>query len=59
MYNSPRQATIRCVEAGKLYGLDRATFINIVQEAAQSKRKNVNDCISKVGIFSDIQPYEK
>jgi cAMP-dependent protein kinase regulator len=57
MYNSPRQATIRCVEPGTLYGLDRSTFTNIVQEAARKKRKCVNECISNVGIFSDIQPY--
>lgn len=59
MYNSPRQATIRCVEPGVLYGLDRLTFTNIVQEAAKKKRKYFNECISNVGIFSDIEPYEK
>lgn len=59
MYNSPRQATIKCSKQGILYGLDRPTFINIVQQAALKKRQTVNDCISRVGILTDIQPYEK
>jgi cAMP-dependent protein kinase regulator len=59
MYNSPRQATIRCLESGVLYGLDRSTFTDIVQEAAKKKRKHVNESISHVGILGDIEPYEK
>jgi cAMP-dependent protein kinase regulator len=59
MYNAPRQATIKCSKDGVLYGLDRQTFINIVQGAAMKKRQSINDCISKVGILADIQPYEK
>jgi cAMP-dependent protein kinase regulator len=39
MYNSPRAATIRCSKSGILYGLDRQTFINIVQQLAQNKSK--------------------
>jgi hypothetical protein len=31
MYNAPRAATIKCKTPGKLYGLDRATFTNIIQ----------------------------
>lgn len=54
MYNSPRQATIKCAKPGVLYGLDRSTFTNIVQEAAKKKRKYVNECISNVGILSDM-----
>lgn len=59
MYNSPRAATIRCKSSGILYGLDRATFLSIVQEAAMKRRSYINETISKVGIFADIQPYEK
>jgi hypothetical protein len=47
------------VASGVLYGLDRSTFTNIVQEAAKRKRKHVNECISNVGILTDIEPYEK
>ena len=39
MYNSPRAATIRCSKSGILYGLDRQTFINIVQQLAENKSK--------------------
>ncbi len=40
MYNAPRAATIKCKTVGKLYGLDRSTFTNIIQEAAMKKRKS-------------------
>lgn len=59
MYNSPRAATIKCIKEGVLYGLDRATFLSIVREAAMKKRTYISDIISKVGILADIQPYER
>lgn len=59
MYNAPRAATINCVKPGVLFGLDRPTFLGIVQEAAMKRRNYINQIISKVGIFADIQPYEK
>jgi hypothetical protein len=39
MYNAPRAASIKSKGDGKLYGLDRATFNYIVQEAVIKKRK--------------------
>jgi len=48
MYNAPRQASIKCKTPGKLYGLDRATFNRIVQEAATKKRKYLSDILSRV-----------
>ena len=59
MYNAPRAATIKCKTPGKLYGLDRLTFTNIIQEAAIKKRQSNLDVLSKVDIFADIEPYEK
>jgi len=59
MYNAPRAATIKCKTAGKLYGLDRSTFTNIIQEAAIKKRKANLAVMQKVDIFYDIDPYEK
>ncbi len=59
MYNAPRAATIKCKIPGKLYGLDRSTFTNIIQEAAIKKRKSNLDVLSKVEIFHDVDPYEK
>jgi cAMP-dependent protein kinase regulator len=48
MYNAPRAASIKCKLPGKLYGLDRQTFTNIVQEAATKKRKHFCEVLSKV-----------
>ena len=59
MYNAPRAATIKCKTEGKMYGLDRVTFTNIIQEAAIKKRKSNLSVLSKVEIFADIDPYEK
>ena len=59
MYNAPRQASIKCKTAGKLYGLDRATFNHIVQEAATKKRKYYSEILSKVEILAEVDPYEK
>jgi cAMP-dependent protein kinase regulator len=59
MYNAPRAATIKCKTVGKIYGLDRSTFTNIIQEAAIKKRKVNMDVINKVEIFQDVDPYER
>ena len=59
MYNAPRAATIKCKTAGKMYGIDRSTFTNIIQEAAMKKRKANMDVLKKVDIFQDVDPYEK
>lgn len=59
MYNSPRAATIRCSKQGILYGLDRQTFINIVQQAAENKSKYMTERLLKVGVLTDMQPYER
>ena len=59
MYNAPRAATIKCKTAGKMYGMDRSTFTNIIQEAAIKKRKANMDVLKKVDIFQDVDPYEK
>jgi cAMP-dependent protein kinase regulator len=59
MYNAPRAATIKCKTTGKMYGMDRSTFTNIIQEAAMKKRKANMDVLKKVDIFQDVDPYEK
>jgi cAMP-dependent protein kinase regulator len=59
MYNAPRAASIKSKGQGKLFGLDRATFNHIVQEAAIKKRKYYLDILSKVEILAEIDPYEK
>jgi len=59
MYNAPRAASIKSKGDGKLFGLDRTTFNNIVQEAATKKRKYYSSILSKVEILAEIDPYEK
>jgi cAMP-binding proteins - catabolite gene activator and regulatory subunit of cAMP-dependent protein kinases len=54
MYNAPRAASIKANSFGRIYGLDRSTFNNIVQEAATKKRKYYSDVISSVEILADI-----
>ena len=39
MHNTKRAASIKCVKKGFIFGLDRLTFSNIVQESAINKRK--------------------
>ena len=52
MYNAPRAATIVSKGSkGKVFGLDRQTFVNIVQEAATKKRQAYLDVLSKVDIL--------
>jgi hypothetical protein len=48
MYNAPRAASIKSKGKGMLFGLDRATFNHIVQEAASKKRKYYSNILSKV-----------
>ena len=48
MYNAPRAASIKSKGDGKLFGLDRATFNHIVQEAASKKRRYYSNILSKV-----------
>lgn len=59
MYNAPRAASIKSKAGGKLFGLDRVTFNNIVQESATKKRKYYSSILSKVEILAEIDPYEK
>ena len=52
MYNAPRAATIKCTEAGVIYGLDRQTFKHIVEDAANRRREKFREILSKVSILS-------
>lgn len=59
MYNAPRAASIKCTKDGILYGLDRLTFKNIVEEAANRRRQKFREILSKISILSEIDPYER
>lgn len=59
LYNAPRAATITANEAGVLWRLDRETFNHIVKDAASRKREKYEEFLTKVAIFSTMEPYER
>jgi len=59
LYNCPRAATIKAVDASELWRLDRATFNHIVKDAAAQKREKYEDFLAKVKILSSMEPYER
>ena len=58
LYNAPRAATIKAKTNCVLWALDRATFNNIVKDAAQKKREKFENFLKKVDILSTIDSYE-
>ena len=58
LYNAPRAATIKAKTDCVLWALDRATFNNIVKDAAQKKREKFENFLKKVDILSTIDSYE-
>lgn len=59
LYNAPRAATILAKEDSTLYSLDRATFNNIVKDAAIKKRERYIDFLNKVNLLDELDTYEK
>lgn len=59
LYNAPRAATITANEAGVLWRLDRETFNHIVKDAASRKREKYEEFLTKVTVFSTMEPYER
>lgn len=59
LYNSPRAASIQCLEAGTLYGLDRATFNHIVKDAAVRRREKYEQFLSSIELLQGMEPYER
>jgi len=51
LYNAPRAATIIAKEKSVIYSLDRATFNNIVKDAAIKKRERYIDFLNKVSLL--------
>ena len=58
LYNAPRAATIKAKTDCLLWALDRATFNNIVKEAAVKKRERYENSLKNVHILSTIDAYE-
>jgi cAMP-dependent protein kinase regulator len=59
LYNCPRAATVEAQETCVMWQLDRDTFGNIVQEAAQKKRQRYDSFLAKVPILSTMDAYER
>lgn len=59
LYNAPRAATIVANEECLLWKLDRETFNYIVKDAANKKRAHYEEFLSKVALFSTMEPYER
>lgn len=59
LYNSPRAASIQALEDGTLFALDRATFNNIVKDAAMKKREKYEEFLTKVELLQGMEPYER
>lgn len=59
LYNAPRAATIIANEECLLWKLDRETFNHIVKDASSKKRAHYEQFLTKVSIFSTMEPYER
>ena len=69
LYNAPRAASIKSKNEAILFALDRATFNNIVKDAAVKlfnykliffrKRERYEDVLKKIDLLSSMDPYER
>ncbi len=59
MYNSPRAATVVCVQEGVLWALDRVTFRRILMENTSRKRRMYENFLEEVKILQSLEPYER
>lgn len=59
LYNAPRAATITAAEESQLWGLDRATFNNIVKDAAMKKREMYENFLKQVDLLKNMDTYER
>ena len=59
LYNVPRAATIKAKSESVLFGLDRATFNNIVKDAAAKRREKFENIVSNIELLKSMDPYER
>lgn len=59
LYNCPRAASVVSLEASVLWKIDRDTFGNIVQEAAQKKRDLYEEFLANVPLLKSMDKYER
>lgn len=59
LYNAPRAATIQAKGECIVFALDRATFNNIVKEAAIKKRERFETILKSIELLKSMEPYER
>eukprot|EP00330_Aristerostoma_sp_ATCC50986_P010861 CAMPEP_0114598046 /NCGR_PEP_ID=MMETSP0125-20121206/20395_1 /TAXON_ID=485358 ORGANISM="Aristerostoma sp., Strain ATCC 50986" /NCGR_SAMPLE_ID=MMETSP0125 /ASSEMBLY_ACC=CAM_ASM_000245 /LENGTH=314 /DNA_ID=CAMNT_0001803343 /DNA_START=148 /DNA_END=1092 /DNA_ORIENTATION=+ len=59
LYNAPRAASIQAVTDCTLFGLDRATFNNIVKDAEMRRREGYEELLEKIQILKPMDPYDR
>ncbi|CAD8044455.1 unnamed protein product [Paramecium primaurelia] len=59
LYNVPRAATIKAIQSVVAFALDRATFNNIVKDAAIRKREQMEQILNKIEILQSMDTYER
>ena len=59
LYNSPRKATIRCIEDCRLWALDRKTFTKIIRDSAMRNRELYQEFLREVSILEKMDEYER
>ena len=59
LYNAPRAASIIADTDSILWSLDRQTFNHIVKDAANRKREQYEEFLTKVPLLSTMEDYER
>ena len=59
LYNCPRAASIKALENGVLYALDRSTFNYIVKDAAIRRREKYEEFLASVDLLKGMESYER
>lgn len=58
MYNTARAATVKCVEVGRLWCLDRDCFQMTLVTSENTRKKKYEGFLSQVDVLSSLTPYE-
>jgi cAMP-dependent protein kinase regulator len=58
MYNAPRAATVKSLESGKLYAVDRLTFRRVIIDLAHEKRCKYMDFLKSLPLLACLSELE-
>lgn len=58
MYNAPRAATVKALEPGKLYAVDRLTFRRVIIDLAHEKRCKYMDFLKSLPLLACLSELE-